>query len=215
MKNFKVEFNLDGTGMWYDPTTPIHLDALMSWCLTPFHIPIEDRNISRDDEPTFIPIPVLQETINGHKVFCASALSPEGFFAEDNSFYKKSFRENRIEITKGSPTLTNGEYRAYKNNIPLILTHKMVAYCVSDCKKKLKSALRSLKYLGKKRAYGFGRIVKIEIEEVNYNYSLFKNGKTNRFIPSENGTRFVRPMPPYWNGYGKIKCLDIGVNYDR
>ena len=56
VNNLKITFNLDGTGVYYDPYDPVHLDALLAWALAPFHCKGEPP--TRDSEPFDIPLPL-------------------------------------------------------------------------------------------------------------------------------------------------------------
>jgi hypothetical protein len=206
--NFKVIFQFDGCGIYYDPNEPIHLDALLAWALAPMQT--KETCISRDDVPFDVKLPLLRSTICGEKIWHASALFPDDGNFETLRFWRKRFDQGRIELTRGNPNLTNGIYREYNMPVPLILSAKMIAYA-SGNRKEVKSILKKhIKSLGKKRAYGYGKIINIECEETEGDWSLSKGGITMRWIPDKNGTRVVRPSPPYWNTIGAVNCLEIG-----
>ena len=102
--NFKVIFELDGTGIYYDPNEPPHLDALLVWALAPMQT--NRRDIGRSDTPDDIKIPLLRSTIHGVKVWHASALFQEHDGVETLRSWRKKFDQSRIHLTKGSPNLT-------------------------------------------------------------------------------------------------------------
>lgn len=205
--NFKVTFFLDGAGVVYNPAEPIHLDALLHWCLVPFH---KSRvGLGRDETPDDIPLPLLKQQVNGTWIWQASALFPEGHTTESLQHWRKRFRQDRIELTSGAPNLQNGPYRDYNMPLPLLHTQKMVAYA-SGSRKRVKKLLKNIKYLGKKRAYGYGAVINIELEETEENYSIVMEGNAMRWIPKKNGSRFVRPRPPYWNSIGRVGCCEVG-----
>ena len=206
--NFKVEFHLDGTGLYYYPDEPIHLDALLAWALAPMQC--KNRNISKEDIPEDVKIPLLRSKINGHEVWHASALFPEGETFETLRNWRKRFRVNRIEMTSGRPEIESGTYRNWDSPMPLILTRKMIAYASGNRKECQKVLRRHLKYLGKKHAYGIGKIIKIEAIEIEDDFSFWKDGKAMRWLPDSGGTEFVRPAPPYWNPNGRVDCLAVG-----
>ncbi len=207
MSGLKVTFHLDGAGIYYDPAEPIHLDALVAWALAPMHC--KTRHITRADTPEDFPLPLAQSAIHGERVWRASALIPEGETAETLTHWRKRFRAGRVELTRGSPSLTNGAYRDWNMPLPLLLTHRMVAYAVGDRRDLLK-LLRRVPALGKKRAHGHGRITGVEIERVEYDWSMICDGRAMRWLPHPNGVRLVRPRPPYWNPHGRVPCLEIG-----
>ena len=210
--NFKVIFKLDGTGIYYDQNEPIHLDALLAWALAPMQI--QDKCLMKNDVPEDIELPLLRETINGSKVWHASALFPDNHDVETLRFWRKKFRQNRIENTSGSPNLTNGIYREYNMPVPLLLIKEMHAYASGNSKEVKKILKDNIKGLGKKHAYGYGKVVDIEVEEISEDLSLIANGVAMRYLPHPDGTRNVRPSPPYWNSIGTVKCMDVGSQWE-
>ena len=110
-------------------------------------------------------------------------------------------------MTKGSPNLMRGLYREWNMPVPLTLAHKIIAYAKGD-KLLVEQLLRAkCKSIGKKR---YGRVTDITCQIIGQNYSLIKEGAAMRYLPSEHGSKFVRPMPPYWNIHGRIQCYDVG-----
>jgi len=212
--HFKVIFELDGTGIYYDPNEPLHLDALLAWALAPMQT---DRyDIDRSDTPDDIQIPLLRSTIHGVKVWHASALFPEQDGVETLRFWRKKFDQSRIHLTKGSPNLQNGVYREYNMPVPLLLVPRMVAYASGNCKDVKRILKKHIMALGKKRAYGYGRIVTIACEEMQEDWSLVKDGHAMRWLPLISNNPFarrVRPAPPYWNMTDRISCCEVGQHY--
>jgi CRISPR type IV-associated protein Csf3 len=207
-KNLKVTFNLDGTGVYYDPYEPIMLDALLAAAVSRWHIHGEPP--ARDEEPFDIPLPVKKWHDGDVWGWHASALFPEGDTVESLQYWRKRFRQNRVELTNGSPNTTNGTYRDWNMPIPLLLVPKLIGYACGDIGRVRRELTRSIKYLGKKRAHGRGAVVGIAVEEVPEDLSIVRDGIAMRYIPDENGTRLVRPRPPYWNVVGREKCIEIG-----
>lgn len=206
----KITFHLDGTGLYYDPYEPIHLDALLAWALMPFHRQKGDNPPTRESQPIDVPLPLGKWQIGNHCGWHASALFPEGDTAESLQFWRKKFRQNRIELTKGSSNLQNGVYREYNTPLPLCLTRSMVAYALGDRGRVHQILRKHVRYLGKKNAYGKGRVINIDVEIIDTDYSLTKDGKAMRFLPDDNGIRRVRMRPPYWNGFEKTESCEIG-----
>lgn len=204
---FKVTFTLDGSGVYYDSQEPIHLDALIAWVLAPKQ---GFRHVTREDVPAVIDLPLLRQHFGDEWVWCASALFPVGPTGEDLQFWRKRFRQNRAELTNGSPNLTNGTYREWNQPVPLLLCTQMVAWGNGDASA-VRKALREVKYLGKKRAHGYGRVLRCDVTPCQDDYSLWgPDGRANRFLPYSHGTRLVRPIPPYWNSHGATRCLAVG-----
>ena len=204
----KITFHLDGTGVYYDPAEPIMLDSLLAAAVCRFHVHGEPP--ARDEEPFDIPLPLRKWEMGGTWGWRASALFPDGDTAESLQHWRKRFRQNRVELTEGSPNLTNGIYRDWNMPLPLLLTLRMVAYAFGEAGRIRRELRRSVKYLGKKRAHGRGAIIGIEVEETPEDWSLVKDCATMRWIPSPDGTCMVRPRPPYWNTVGRVLCAEIG-----
>lgn len=206
--NLQITFHLDGTGVYYDPYEPIHLDALLAWALVPFQA--ASKNIARSDIPDEIELPLTRWKINNFWGWKASALFPGENCCESIQYWRKKFRQNRIELMTGSANLKQGIYREYNTPMCLVITDKMIAYAQGG-KKRIKQILQKhIKYLGKKRSYGKGKIINIEVEEIENDYSIKKDGKAMRWLPKQDGSKLVRCRPPYWNRIDRINCCDIG-----
>lgn len=209
MDNLKITFFLNGEGIYYDPAEPIHLDALLAWVLIPYHVQLD--NITKDDDPFDVPLPLEKWEINRQWGWKASALFPGKYF-ESIQYWRKKFRQDRIEIMKGSVNLQQGIYREYNTPMCLIVTDKMIGYARGNGKE-IKRILKKIKYLGKKTAYGKGKIIDLDIEKVDEDYSIIKDGKAMRYLPQKKGSRLVRCRPPYWNRIDRINCSEIGDKY--
>lgn len=205
---FKTIFHLDGTGIYYDPWEPIHLDALICRFIAPRQ-GIHDHP-GRDDIPTPVDLPLKRCDIGDHWIWCASALLPEGPEGEDLQFWRCRFRSNRADLTAGSPNLTNGTYRDWNMPMPLRLYLRLVAYA-NGSRKEVRRALRDVRYLGKKYAHGHGRVVGVELVEVAEDWSLVRDGRAMRWLPAPDGVRMVRLRPPYWNNTDRVRCCEVGA----
>lgn len=204
----KVTFHLDGTGVFYDPYEPLTLDGILAAAVCRWHVHGEPPR--RDEEPFEIPLPLAKWHIDGQWGWRASALFPEGDTAEGLEYWRQRCRQHRIELTTGSPNLTNGPYREWNMPLPLLLSHRMVAYAVGDIHRVRRELRRSIKYLGKKRAHGRGAITAIDVDRAAEDWSLVYGEKTTRWLPTPGGRRLVRPRPPYWNIVGRVPCCEIG-----
>lgn len=207
MRPLKITFHLDGSGVYYDPAEPIMLDALLAVCCARHHVHGEPP--ARSEPPFDIPLPLSKWRDGDEWGWSASALFPEGPTADSIVHWRKRLRHNRIEITQGSPNTTNGVYRDWNMPLPLLLTRKMVAFAHGEAREIRHELKRGIRWLGKKRAHGHGRVVGIEVEQIDQDYSIERDGKLMRWMPSERGTRLVRPRPPYWNIVGRVRCAEI------
>jgi len=211
MSNFKLTFHLNGRGLYFDPNEPIHLDSL----LVSFFAILQGkaRSLTRDERPDDIQIPLTQSTLCGQKIWHGSALFPEGTGFESLTFWRKKFQIDRIELTSGSPNLTNGVYREYNMPFPLLVAPRMVAYANGNCKEVKRVLKKYCTFLGKKRAQGKGGIVSIETEHIDDDWSLVKDGKAMRWLPNDTGFRDVRVKPPYWNLVDRVRCCEVSDPY--
>jgi len=210
--NFRVIFELDGSGLRMNRYEPIHLDALLAWCLAPMQS--TRRGLGREDEPADIQLPLLRETIGGVKVWRASALFVAGSQAETRRFWRKRFRVSHVQWTHGSPNLQNGVYREYNQPQDLMLVTRLYAYAAGSRKRTLKTLRKQLGALGKKRAHGLGRIVSIDAEEIEEDRSWVWQGMAMRWLPAPGRPRLVRPSPPYWSNVGRVSCCEVGEEFE-
>lgn len=204
----KITFQLDGTGVYYDPWEPLMLDGILAAAASRHHVHGEPP--ARDEEPFDIPLPLKRWNIGNTWGWHASALFPDGPTAESLVYWRKRFRQTRVELATGAPNLTNGTYRDWNMPLPLLLTNRMIAFAYGDRRNVKRELGRNVKHLGKKRAHGRGAVVGIEVETVADDYSLTREGVAMRWLPCANGCRLVRPRPPYWNIVGRVTCREIG-----
>lgn len=149
---------------------------------------------------------------DGQWVWQASALFPDGPQTESMQYWRKRFRQNRVEIARGVPNIKSGPYREWNMPIPKLHCLKMIAYANGN-RKEVKRILKGIKFLGKKRAYGYGRVVSVECEGVQENYAIKRDGLSMRWLPDEKGIRDVRLRPPYWNMVDRVRCCEVGDRY--
>jgi len=206
--NLEITFHLDGSGIYYDPNEPVMLDSLLAWALAPKQ---GLRHLERQDVPDDVRLPLKRLDIGETWIWRASAIFPDGPQGEGIWYWRKRFRQSRAELTTGSPNLTNGTYRDWQMPVPLLLCHRMKAWA-NGSGHQVRKALREVRYLGKKSAHGHGKVLSVEVQECERDHSLRRSGRATRWIPDPNGTRFVRPRPPYWHPHGRVQCIEIGAN---
>jgi CRISPR type IV-associated protein Csf3 len=209
--NFKVIFELDGRGVFYDPFEPPHLDDLLHSILIMLNG--MTRDLQRDEPPDEVGLPLMQTMVNGHKIWNASALFPEGKSFETLEYFRKKYPLDRLDLTTGSVNLQSGKDREYNQPLPLLCVPRLVAYASGNRKKVKRLLKKHIVAIGKHRAKGKGRIVNVECIETPENWSLVKDGKAQRYLPHEDGLRLCRIRPPYWNSVGRVSCCEIGQDY--
>lgn len=208
-KPLRITAHLDGSGLYYDPCEPIMLDGVLAAANCRHHVHGEPP--ARDETPDEIPLPLGKWRMGGAWGWRASAFFPEGETAESTIFWRKRLRQNRIELAHGSPNLTSGTYRDWNMPLPLLLTRRLTAFAFGD-RRNVLAALKDIRWIGRKRAHGRGRVIDMTVEVIDDDYSLCRDGAATRWLPCPNGARMVRPRPPYWNIVGRIKCCEIGAD---
>lgn len=209
--NCKITFGLDGTGVFYDPYEPPMLDAIFSAARSRYHVHGEPPK--RDEPPDFIPLPLKMWNRDGVRGWHASALFPVGEAAEHLLSIRKRFRERRIELTQGTVNIKSGQYKNWNIEMPMLLVPQLYGYFVyladAPLSKFKRDCIRAIKWIGKKRAEGRGCVTSLEIEEIEADYSITKDGKAMRYLPDKNGWREVRMLPPYWNNHDRVRSCEI------
>ncbi|MHA1559071.1 MAG: hypothetical protein ACTSWI_00130, partial [Alphaproteobacteria bacterium] len=188
----------------------IHLDGLLAWCLAPMQK--TRRGLGRGDKPDDIQLPIRRGTLHGRSIWHASALFPIET-VESVRFWRKRLRIDRLHLTKGSPNMAIGTYREWNEPMPVVLTRAMVAYGTGNLPRVMQLFTKQLTSLGRKRAYGFGRITKITAKEISDDWSWVKDSCATRWLPDINGARLVRTAPPYWNAIDRVYCCEVGDPY--
>lgn len=178
----------------------------------------------RDGKPYEFPLPLKNRIICGHKVYHASALFPQGGEEETIQYFRTKFPQEFIIDCTGSVNLQSGLTRDHNRPYTVTLCREMIGYCVGNFKRirqvfykthgengeLLPEKLLKVRGLDKKRNRGLGGISDIMVEKVDYDWSVTKDGKAQRYLPDSDGMRICRVRPPYWNIYGAINCCDIG-----
>lgn len=218
MDNIKITFVLDGNGIIYDKYNPIHFDGLLEYAIA--------QKISRgepvgsQDATKDLALPLCTTIVNGYRIYKASALFPTEQKVEYIQYFRTKYPQEYHEFCSGTANLQKGLTRDHNRPYQVLLTESMVCYCVGSYRR-ISNALFSydkrsgeknfvIKGLGLKRHMGLGGISDIIIEKVDYDWSLVRNGKAMRYLPTAEGTRTCRIRPPYWNLKGMVRCCDVG-----
>ena len=210
MENLQVTFMIDGSGAYYDPYEPTHLDSLIGWVVANR----EGREApSRDEKPLELELPLGKWYIGGHWGWKASAVFPVDAAGESLRFIRKRIEQSRLQITSDcSFSMGGGEYAAKNIPIPIRLIKTMTAYA-RGCKDAITDILKDVKHIGKYHAIGTGRVKSYEVKIINHDYSLVKNGLAMRHLPYESGYRLCRTRPPYWSNHERIPMCEVGDDY--
>ena len=205
--NFKITFHMNGRGVYHDVNEPTHLDSLICYAMLPDDL--LRRRLLRDEMPEEIDMTSVLErhpcgTYHASALFCDDV--PESL-----RFWRKKFNVSAARnVTKGSPNLTNAIYREYNTPVPLILTRNLHAFASGDGDSIKVLLDENISHIGKKRAYGYGKILDISIDEQDDDHSLIRDEQAMRWLPYKEGFRQVRLTPPYWSGWDAVHCCEVG-----
>lgn len=194
--------------------------------VTPAHkdkIPVPNRT----EKPFEFDLPIVSSKIRGERIYHASALFPQGGDVETIQYFRTKCPQEFITDCTGSANLQSGLTRDHNRPYTVTICREMVGYAVGNLKILKKVFYRThskdgellpekklkILALGKKRNRGLGGLVDITVEKVDYDWSIIKNGRAQRYLPDPEGMRECRVRPPYWNMYGKITCCDVGEEY--
>lgn len=91
---------------------------------------------------------------------------------------------------------------------------KKVTYYVKGDKEIIAKLLKKLNYIGKKSSLGWGKVKRIELEEIEKDFSVQKGGKLMRNLPVKNSFNLkgkkvclFRLVHPYWKKSGLYECI--------
>jgi hypothetical protein len=208
---YKAIIEIDAKGLIYNPLEPQHLDGLLAWCLQPFHT---ERTIThRDEIPDEIPLPLRYVMIDGQKVWKASAILPMTDEIQSGAYFRKRLRTDRVTLTKGSPNQQMGVYHDCNIQIPVTICRYLCAYFEGNASE-VRKLLKRVKSIGRKREMGYGKVISVDVEPCEHDYSLVKDGFAMRFLPDKTGFLDRRMRAPYWNNYDKVPSCQVGDHYN-
>lgn len=222
------------------PQEAIHLDALLTEIVARElfgHKPDRWQNV---DKQTELPLP-LEKTRGKHPVWRASIGFSSPLTREYQDFWvkrtndefagyvtnnivwpagvisnkasKSLAKEVRLEKATGPANdPASGGFKSYYEYRNLLLTDYLLFHAYGN-KEEVKRLLDKLSGIGKKTAIGFGKIGKIEVIEIDEDYSLFTpSNKPARNLPSidyPNLKARIIASPtssPYWSKRNLVVC---------
>ena len=119
--------------------------------------------------------------------------------------YLELLQTKKRKIRRGS-----GFFRDYMMRM-IYIPAKTVYFFVNGNKPEISRLLKSMVYLGKKTAYGYGRVKSIHIESTDRDYSIIKDSKAMRPIPirmlrDAEVKAMLAYKPPYWDKHSVELC---------
>lgn len=99
----------------------------------------------------------------------------------------------------------SSHYKAYRMPLNIILTPDVVWYAVGD-QGEIESLLEEIPALGKKTSQGFGQVLEWTVDEIEEDWSLWKDGQLMRNLPDPDGDSEWGVRSPYWYPANIVRC---------
>lgn len=112
-------------------------------------------------------------------------------------------------VRKAKFDVASGRYKSY--HMPVYYRHALsVSWYVRGLKDELSSLLKFATHLGKKTSQGFGAVLRWQLEEIEADWSIRKDGRLMRPIPAQSGI-LIGFRPSYWLPKNQTICEIPGV----
>jgi CRISPR type IV-associated protein Csf3 len=115
--------------------------------------------------------------------------------------------------------IEQGRYKAYHMPLPTLVCDKVVWFAYGDMEK-VADLLTGIVSLGKKRNYGNGNVIRIEVAPMEEDWSTWQNNRLMRPIPGPLTTsikwhggfnaQFIAFRAPQWHSANQTMCVTIG-----
>ncbi len=103
-----------------------------------------------------------------------------------------------------------GRYKNYHIKVYYNVALWVEWYLVGN-EREIRRLLRFVTHLGKKTVQGWGAVKEWEVERIDDDWSVWKEGKLVRAIPSDTGDYLYGIRPPYWLSQHQFMCQMPGV----
>jgi CRISPR type IV-associated protein Csf3 len=165
-----------------------------------------------------VALPVEKRGTKPQQYYACSFAEWDGM-VRGKSFWTKRFRRREAECLvdfrgrRGRVIVESGRYKSYQMPIFYIHAARIDWYLFGELDA-VRSLLTPCTHIGKKTAYGWGRVL-WEIEEWHEDWSVVRDGGLMRAVPVEqlpDGIRSAPDLlyagyyPPYWYGEHQAFC---------
>ena len=130
---------------------------------------------------------------------------------EETAYWHKRFdaqlAEDYVDFAgkRGKVLTTSSTYKAYRMPLNIILTPEVVWYAVGDWEA-VKALLEEIPSLGKKTSQGFGQVIQWSVEDIEQDWSVWRDGALMRNLPDPEGDSEWGIRPPYWYPDNIVRC---------
>ena len=168
-------------------------------------------------DTTHLMLPLKQSVSEGYSVYHSSVAIYNQSNLMMDTIYKRFTDKETYLLTKkqqqGRIHTNRGFFKDFMINYPILLTDSLTFYCNGD-KKELERLLDNISFIGKKTSIGSGKILMVEIDRIDEDYSFFKDNHVMRPIPIKfklpifEGMTIQRQSfkPPYWDKNNMAMC---------
>lgn len=217
----RIELYLTQPLAGYDP---IHLDGLLSSAIV--LDALQGVPLERSSTPYTIPLPleVIWRSQDGLPLYHCSSLLPVGAVKKSLFTWTKKndpsisyFATHKKDGTEWQPDNGSGQNREYCQPLQLKSAPHLVAYAVGDMDE-IHRLLPMLPSIGKKTAWGFGRVADITLKpcDLEDHYCFIRDKTLLRPTPVgacqdlgffvSGDTQLIGYTPPYWLPVNQTNC---------
>jgi CRISPR type IV-associated protein Csf3 len=198
----------------------IHFDAILAHLIQRKNDTIGYRSLPSKKVVTRygdLTMPLMSQGNGKEYIFNASISFFDIKDAYSTTIYKRFCERylNLRRIKKKRIDRARGHFKDYMINLVYIPARKVTFYAMGNAEE-IDELLKGLPGLGKKIAIGYGFIKSYEIEEIDHNYSILKDGRAMRAIPvsflkSTSDVAQLAYKSPYWASENTAMCAPPGA----
>jgi len=117
--------------------------------------------------------------------------TPGGWWiAEGKDHWNKRFDSRFMDLVdfgsrRGKIIVEQGRYKAYHMPVFYYAALRIEWYAVGD-RAEIERLLCCVTHLGKKRSQGYGRVIRWEVEPIEQDWSIWKDGRLTRGVPAND-----------------------------
>lgn len=159
-----------------------------------------------------VDLPLKKIENNEYWYWSASFAQWPDNYADGKDHWSKRVRSGLLHFLNynGKINQGSGRYKGYR--MPVFYRHAVsVSWYAVGNKLEIKRLLTGVTHLGKKCAYGWGRVIAWQVESWKDDWSIKRDGKLMRAVPILNnqkktGTIFYGYRPEYWYHGNQALC---------
>ena len=164
---------------------PINLDNLLARAVV--DEATQGHGLPNSREPYWLPVPLkcLWRSADGLPLWASSVFLPAGESVRDTSYWHKRQQKGEYTHAKSgrfAPRATQGRWMERRVPLPTTVVDELAATCVGN-REEVERLLGGLEFIGKRRAIGFGEIVRVGVTPAD-SFALVRDGVLVRPVPA-------------------------------